>query len=485
MAVRALKTSETTGICITASHNPARDNGVKLSEPTGEMLQQSWEPYANALARAEDDEALAREVRRVLDAEGVVPPAAGGPAVLLARDTRASGPRLVAAAAAGAAALGCSPVDLGELTTPQLHWAVSRHAAGLPFSREAYGEELCGAFAELVEGAAPASGPLLLDCANGVGAAAVRQLAPSLRAAGLEVELRAVGDGELNGRCGADYVQKSRSLPAGSEGAPAGGRCASLDGDADRVVYWTAASAAADSSVRLLDGDKIASLAAILVARLARDLPEALRPSVGVVQTAYANGASSDYLRDELGLEVLVTPTGVKHLHAAAHRFDVGIYFEANGHGTVLFSRALLARLREAAPREAAARRLLALSRAVNQTVGDAISGVLLVEAALRVLGWSLGDWEGIYADLPSRQLVVRVPDRTLVKTTDAERRVASPPELQAAVDAALRGVPRGRAFVRPSGTEDIVRVYAEAATPEATEALAASVADAVRAVLG
>ena len=42
--------------------------------------------------------------------------------------------------------------------------------------------------------------------------------------------------------------------------------------------------------------------------------------------------------RESLDCEVVLTPTGVKHLHAAAHRFDVGIYFEANGHGTVLFS---------------------------------------------------------------------------------------------------------------------------------------------------
>lgn len=29
------------------------------------------------------------------------------------------------------------------------------------------------------------------------------------------------------------------------------------------------------------------------------------------------------------------TKTGVKHLHHVAQGFDVGVYFEANGHGTV------------------------------------------------------------------------------------------------------------------------------------------------------
>ena len=30
--------------------------------------------------------------------------------------------------------------------------------------------------------------------------------------------------------------------------------------------------------------------------------------------------------------------TGVKYLHHEAKSFDIGVYFEANGHGTVLFS---------------------------------------------------------------------------------------------------------------------------------------------------
>jgi phosphoacetylglucosamine mutase len=49
MAARALKTQQITGICITASHNPAPDNGVKLVEPSGEMLCQDWEVGAVAL----------------------------------------------------------------------------------------------------------------------------------------------------------------------------------------------------------------------------------------------------------------------------------------------------------------------------------------------------------------------------------------------------------------------------------------------------
>ena len=53
------------------------------------------------------------------------------------------------------------------------------------------------------------------------------------------------------------------------------------------------------------------------------------------------------------------------------------------------------------------ARILLEVSRLVNQAVGDAFSGFLLVEAILRHKGWSTKTWSGLYEDLPSRQLKV------------------------------------------------------------------------------
>lgn len=46
-------------------------------------------------------------------------------------------------------------------------------------------------------------------------------------------------------------------------------------------------------------------------------------------------------------------------------------------------------------------------------------------------------------------------------------------------------GVPSGRAFVRPSGTEDVVRVYAEAATQDAADELAQAVSRHVYKVAG
>lgn len=62
----------------------------------------------------------------------------------------------------------------------------------------------------------------------------------------------------------------------------------------------------------LLDGDKIAALAAVYLRQLLAHAPPGTSDSVqmGVVQTAYANGASTRFLTEKLGLQVACTNTG-------------------------------------------------------------------------------------------------------------------------------------------------------------------------------
>lgn len=43
----------------------------------------------------------------------------------------------------------------------------------------------------------------------------------------------------------------------------------------------------------------------------------------------------------------------------------------------------------------------------INQTVGDALSDLLLVETVLHAFGWSVADWDAAYTDLPNRQMKV------------------------------------------------------------------------------
>lgn len=342
--------------------------------------------------------------------------------------------------------------------------------------------------------------PLYVDCAHGVGALQLTKLAKDLGDS-LHVEvLNTPSDGELNRDCGAEFVEKRRAPPAGvSLDADRGKRFCSLDGDADRLVFHYIDEQSGEW--HLLDGNKIACLFADFFAEKLRalellDAPDgSSQVTFGVVQTAYANGASTRFLESR-GIRVLRAKTGVKHCHhVAVSNFDVAVYFEANGHGTVVLRDSLVEKLNKwenalhDERKKLALSQLLAAQQLLNQATGDALSGLLLVEALLLQRNWSVADWDRMYQDLPSRQQKVEVADRgVIVVDSEDESVIRSPSQLRDALSSLVQGQFAGkqaRAFARPSGTEKAVRVYAEAATQADADALAAEVARLVKEAAG
>lgn len=93
----------------------------------------------------------------------------------------------------------------------------------------------------------------------------------------------------------------------------------------------------------------------------------------------------------------------------------------------------------------------------------------------------SMDDWHRMYRDLPSKQTKISVANKDCIKCADDEMTVVSPPALQEALDQAMaqQGA-MSRCFVRPSGTENVVRIYAEASTRADANALAAAAAEAL-----
>jgi len=415
----------------------------------------------------------------------------GGDRYAVGRDTRRSGPLLEAALAAGLASEGADVTVLGVVPTPEVAWwsatedapAAMVSASHNPFADngikvfsaggrklpddverrlEAELQRLLGAVVSGDAAAPPGPVPTgvavgrivpaggddgphrgyaaavaasidgrrldgltaVVDCAN--GSASV--VAPAvLRDLGVEVHvLHDRPDGtNINDGCGSTHTDGlARAVVA--RGADLG---VAFDGDADRVLM-------VDAAGELVDGDQLIALCAV-------DRHErGTLPGDTVVVTVMTN-LGFRLAMEAHGITVVETAVGDRYVLEALEARGLALGGEQSGH--VIF-------------------RDLA-------TTGD---GLLTAVQALDVVvrtGRPLAEVAGVMSRLPQVLRNVRVARRD---PAVVERLAAD----IAAVEGRLGEL--GRVLVRPSGTEPLVRVMAEAPTEAEAEA---AVADLVRAV--
>ncbi|MFL5890461.1 MAG: phosphoglucosamine mutase [Solirubrobacteraceae bacterium] len=402
---------------------------------------------------------------------------ARAPRVLIVRDTRESGEMLEAALAAGVSAAGGEAVLGGVAPTPAAAIAVAHggydlaavisashnpfHDNGIKFFGPS-GDKLTDEAEEAIEreleaptvaSGAPAIGRVrragdtlddylsalrarfgrldltgmrvLLDCAHG----ATHRAAPAIfRDLGADVTV--LGDRpdgrNINAGCGSTHPELI------AEQIRAGGHDIgfAFDGDGDRVL-------AVDRTGRVADGDELVALAAVHLRAAGR------LPGNGVAMTVMTNFGFHRAMR-AAGIKVATTQVGDRYVLGALRDRGYVLGGEQSGH-------------------------IIELGFAPS---GDGIASALLTLEALA--GRDLAAAR-VFEKLP--QQLVNVPVR------GAAAEVAAAPLVQAAVSRATgRLADSGRVLVRPSGTEPLVRVMAEAPSPELAGAVCEQIADAVRA---
>ena len=402
------------------------------------------------------------------------------PVAVVGRDPRASGEMLEAAVVAGLAAAGADVLQVGILPTPAVAFLTASYGADVGvvisashnpmpdngiklFARgglklpddieaeieaevergaqtrptgaavgrvrvpldavERYIAHILGAVPVRLDGLS-----VVVDCANGAASGAAPEV---YRRAGATVAaIASHPDGlNINDGVGSTHLDKLKAAVLAHR-AHLG---VAHDGDADRCL-------AVDASGNVVDGDQLLALCAVSL----RD--KGLLKSDTVVSTVMSNLGFHHAMR-AAGIDVVTTAVGDRYVLEALRDNGFNLGGEQSGH--IVFTDAA--------------------------TTGDGLLTALHVMARMVETGKPLAELASIVHRLPQTLINVPVSDRTAVAASEQVKQAVAAAEHELGDD--------GRILLRPSGTEQLVRVMVEAPTQQHADDVARRVAAVVAAV--
>ena len=401
------------------------------------------------------------------------------PRVVVGRDPRASGELLEAALCAGLAAAGADAIRVGVVPTPAVAFLTADYAAdfgvmisashnpmpdnGIKFFGSG-GHKLDDQTEDAIEAAMAGDQPrpvgagvgrlidapdavhrylehlvasggdhlegltIVVDCANG----SASHIGPqAYEAAGARViPIHAEPDGlNINDGCGSTHLENLQAAVL-EHGADLG---LAHDGDADRCL-------AVDSTGAVVDGDQIMAILAISMHERG-----VLKDDV-LVATVMSN-LGLHLAMKAAGIHLKITGVGDRYVLEELRAGQYSLGGEQSGHIVIPSA----------------------------GTTGDGVLTGLLLARRVAETGTRLADLASVMTILPQVLINVPVSDKHEVAEAD------SVAEAVAEAETELHGA--GRILLRPSGTEQLVRVMVEATTADDAQSIAERVAKVVAAV--
>lgn len=406
------------------------------------------------------------------------------PRVLVARDTRISGQMLEHALIAGLLSVGIEVFDLGVITTPGVAYLVRLQDAdagvmisashnpvqdngikffggdGYKLSDEKEEEieallekdtdtlprpaaEGLGTMSDFKEGALKytqfleqtipddLSGMnICVDGANGATSALVSKLFADL---GADFETMATNPNGLNINDGVGSTHPEALAKFVVEhGAQVG---VAFDGDGDRCI-------AVDELGNIVDGDKIMYICG-------KYMNERGRLKQDTIVTTVMSNLGMYKAMEKAGLKSVKTKVGDRYVVEEMLKDGYNLGGEQSGHVVFLDF----------------------------NTTGDGMLTALQLLNVMKQTGKKLSELAAEVTTYPQELVNVRVTDKKAALNNEAIKKVISDVEEKMGND--------GRVLVRPSGTEDLLRVMCEAATPELVHEYVMKIVDVVKQQMG
>lgn len=406
------------------------------------------------------------------------------PRVLVARDTRISGQLLEYALISGLLSVGIEVMQLGVISTPAVAYLTKNQGAaagvmisashnpvednGIKFfgsdgfklsdeqeleiealldqaedSLPRPSDDGLGTVEEFREGAIKyiqylqttipndLSGiSICIDAANGATSPLVNQLF-----ADLEADFYTMGDWpnglNINDGIGSTHPEKLQAMVVEKQ-AMVG---VAFDGDGDRVI-------AVDELGNVVDGDKIM----FICGKHLHD--KGLLPKNTIVSTVMSNLGFTKAI-EENGMKTIQTKVGDRYVVEAMR--ENGYYLGGEQSGHIIFLN--------------------------HNTTGDGLLSAIQLFSVIKETGKPLSQLAGEVNIYPQKLVNVKVRDKhTVMDEPEVKEAIAK-------IEAEMQG--DGRILVRPSGTEPLLRVMAEASTTEKVNYYVNTIADVIQQVRG
>ena len=488
------------GIMITGGNNNNSFNGIKICSEKGEMLSNEEEEYFEEVINSNN----IKESINTLFAK--LKPKQGKCIIVIGIDNRESSKKLSEILIKGLKCIdNCSFNFYDIIPSPSLYFLtfvnqMTFQKIGLKYKmvfvpRDNYWGYLINSFNKFhsyynivfktkEENKIKYENEICIDLSNGVASLYKNQIMSIFnnKENKFPLKIHLINDNnnehELNINCGINSILEKKIPKNKKEKYASIVKCASLSSDLDSIIYYIDEEDG-KNGIEIIKGEKIIVLYAKMLDFLIDNFSKNLKIKynemikMGIITSKYSNGAFISYCENNLkNYKLSVTKTGINNIQKESKKFDISICYEYNGLGTIYISQDLstkfgkLSSLIETSKDSQIIELFQLFIALFNSITSDGVSNLLVIESIMKSMNLSIKDVYDFYNEIPYKIVDIKMKYNKFI-TNEDDSKIIEPKNMQIIIDELSNKYANSKIYVRPTGTEDCLRVYVESETDD------------------